>query len=189
VSKVSVHKFNTHVGVLLSLIAIAVLGRVIPHPPNFTPILSIALVVSAYYSRYISALIVVAALALSDIILGFFWISPLIYLTIGLIAVFGPTPFGHKLTQKITTGKAFFKKVFFVSLGGSLAFFIISNFFVWCFGQGYSRDLTGLLNCYIMAIPFFKNTLMSTLIYSYTLFGISEFLFARHRKVALQHAA
>ena len=48
---------------------------------------------------------------------------------------------------------------------GSLVFYIISNFGVWSLGSyGYSFD--GLLICYIAAIPFYTNTLISTIIYS-----------------------
>ena len=44
---------------------------------------------------------------------------------------------------------------------GSLLFFVISNFGVWFLGNLYTPDLNGLINCYILAIPFFKNTIIS----------------------------
>ena len=50
----------------------------------------------------------------------------------------------------------------------SAIFFIISNLGVWFLGNLYEKNLEGLIKCYFLAIPFFKNTLFSTLIFSYT---------------------
>ena len=58
-----------------------------------------------------------------------------------------------------------FSRIFF-SFIGALTFFTISNFGVWISGTYYEISLQGLLNCYIMAIPFFTNTLLSTMIFA-----------------------
>ena len=47
----------------------------------------------------------------------------------------------------------------------AVIFFILSNFGVWISG-GYGYTLNGLISCYILAIPFFGNTFVSTIIYS-----------------------
>ena len=60
-----------------------------------------------------------------------------------------------------------FKNVFFFSLGGSILFFLISNFGFWIGGALYEKNFEGLVACYYMAIPFFKNTFISTLLFSY----------------------
>ena len=48
----------------------------------------------------------------------------------------------------------------------SLTFFLITNFTVWLFTTMYSKNLEGIITCYYMAIPFFHNTLLSTIIYT-----------------------
>ena len=51
------------------------------------------------------------------------------------------------------------------SVLSSVVFFVVSNFGVWVMG-GYTYDFSGFVACYVMAVPFFKNTLLSTVIFS-----------------------
>ena len=51
-------------------------------------------------------------------------------------------------------------------------FLVFFNFGVWLFSVFYTKDLDGLLQCYILAIPFFTNTIISTFIFG-MLFEIS----------------
>ena len=53
-------------------------------------------------------------------------------------------------------------------IASSCLFFILSNFGVWLIG--YPKTLEGMISCYILAIPFFKNTILSTLFYSGIIF-------------------
>ena len=57
----------------------------------------------------------------------------------------------------------FFRLLGAVSAG--VIFFLITNFGVWTSGM-YGYTFKGLLNCFVLAIPFFTYTLISTLIYS-----------------------
>jgi hypothetical protein len=62
-------------------------------------------------------------------------------------------------------------------LGGGLAtgvgFYLTSNFAVWAFGNiAYAKSLSGLIECYTKAIPFFKNGIISDVLFSLVLFGI-----------------
>jgi hypothetical protein len=71
------------------------------------------------------------------------------------------------------------KKRNFLLLGGSAVlsatiFFIFSNLGVWLAGLYYPLTLAGLVECYVMAIPFFGNTLFGDLFYMGVLFGIFE---------------
>ena len=95
--------------------------------------------------------------------LGFYNHMLFVYLSLFLIAfVF------YKISEKIN-----FKNLFIYSFFGSLIFFIISNFGVWFLGSPgvldvpYEKNLNGLVECYMLAIPFFGNTFLSTLIFSY----------------------
>ena len=55
-------------------------------------------------------------------------------------------------------------------LSSCFLFFLITNFQVWIMSSGYSKSLSGILECYTLAIPFFGMTLLSTFFYSYILF-------------------
>ena len=148
----------------ISLILILALARLIPHPPNFTPIIAVALI-SGYFFKNInlSLLILLVAMLLSDLFIGFYENMIFVYASLLLITfVF------HKISKKIN-----FKNLFIYCFAGSLIFFIVSNFGVWVLGSpgvldvAYERNLSGLVECYILAIPFFGNTFLSTLIFAY----------------------
>ena len=148
----------------ISLILILAFARLIPHPPNFTPIIAVALI-SGYFFKNInlSLLILLVAMLLSDLFIGFYENMIFVYASLLLITfVF------HKISKKIN-----FKNLFIYCFAGSLIFFVVSNFGVWVLGSpgvldvAYERNLSGLVECYILAIPFFGNTFLSTLIFAY----------------------
>ena len=149
----------------ISLILILAFARLIPHPPNFTPIIAVA-IVSGYFFRniYMSFSILLISMLIADIFIGFYENIVFVYIALLLITfVF------YKLSNKIN-----FKNLFIYGFAGSLIFFIISNFGVWALGSlgvyniPYEKSLSGLVECYVLAIPFFGNTFLSTLIFAYT---------------------
>ena len=148
----------------ISLILILAFARLIPHPPNFTPIIAVALISGYFFKNInISLLILLVAMLLSDLFIGFYENMIFVYASLLLITfVF------HKISKKIN-----FKNLFIYCFAGSLIFFIVSNFGVWVLGSpgvldvAYERNLSGLVECYILAIPFFGNTFLSTLIFAY----------------------
>ena len=148
----------------ISLILILAFARLIHHPPNFTPIIAVALI-SGYFFKNInlSLLILLVAMLLSDLFIGFYENMIFVYASLLLITfVF------HKISKKIN-----YKNLFIYCFAGSLIFFIFSNFGVWALGSpgvldvAYERNISGLVECYILAIPFFGNTFLSTLIFAY----------------------
>ena len=148
----------------ISLILILAFARLIPHPPNFTPIIAVALI-SGYFFKNInlSLLILLVAMLLSDLFIGFYENMIFVYASLLLITfVF------HKISKKIN-----YKNLFIYCFAGSFIFFIFSNFGVWALGSpgvldvAYERNISGLVECYILAIPFFGNTFLSTLIFAY----------------------
>ena len=142
----------------ISLIIILAFARLIPHPPNFTPIIAVAIVSGYFFKNFnLSVLILLAAMLISDLFIGFY--KNIIFVYLSLIFI---TFIFHKISRKIN-----FKNLFIYGFAGSLIFFVISNFGVWLVGNLYERNINGLIECYFMAIPFFKNTLISTLIFSY----------------------
>ena len=160
----------------ISLILILAFARLIPHPPNFTPIIAVALI-SGYFFKNInlSLLILLVAMLLSDLFIGFYENMIFVYASLLLITfVF------HKISKKIN-----FKNLFIYCFAGSLIFFIVSNLGVWALGSpgvldlAYERNLSGFVECYILAIPSFGNTFLSTLIFAYPAIFIYKSLPAR----------
>ena len=163
----------------ISLILILAFARLIPHPPNFTPIIAIALMSSYFFKNLIFSFItLLAAMLISDLFIGVYDNVVFVYAALLLIIFIF-----HTIGKKIN-----FKNLFVFGCAGSLIFFIISNFGVWILGSPgaldvpYEKNLSGLINCYIFAIPFFKNTLISTIIFSYSalLFNKSSVVFKKN---------
>ena len=145
----------------LSLILVLAFSRLIPHPPNFTPIIAVA-VMSGYLFKniYISLIVLSLSMLVSDLIIGFYSNYFLVYFSLILIVfIFS------KINKDINT-----KNLFLYAVFSSSIFFIITNFGVWALGGLYEKNLTGLISCYLLAIPFFTNTILSTIFYSYTVF-------------------
>ena len=152
----------------ITLILILALSRLIPHPPNFTPIIAVA-ILSGYFFKnlYLSFLVLITSMIVADFFIGFYDNMLVTYMTLIFIS-FTFYKVGSRLN---------YKNLFLFSLFGSLIFFIITNFGVWALGNFYEKNLKGLIECYILAIPFFGNTFLSTLVFAYP----SIFI---HKKVA-----
>jgi hypothetical protein len=150
------------------LIIGAVILRILPHIPNFAPITAIALFGSVYLNKKYALVIPIIAMLISDIIIGFpeFWVSVSIYASFILIGLLG---FWLRKNKNIFN-------IIGVTLTSSLSFFIITNFAVWAATPWYGKNLTGLLQCYYMAIPFFRNTMLGDIFYVGAMFGIYEFI-------------
>ena len=157
----------------ISLILILALARLIPHPPNFTPIIAVA-ILSGYFFKniYLSFATLLIAMLLADAFIGFYENIFFVYLSLLLIAFIF-----YKISEKIN-----FKNLFIYGFIGSLIFFIVSNFGVWALGSPglndivYEKNLNGLVECYILAIPFFGNTFLSTIIFAYPTIFIYKLL-------------
>jgi len=143
----------------IGLILILALYRLMPHPDNFTPIIALA-IMSSYFFRNVnfSYTIMLFSMLLADFFIGFYSHMLFVYLSLFLIVLIF-----FKISKKIN-----YKNLFIFSFFGSVIFFLISNFGVWLVGNLYERNINGLIECYFMAIPFFKNTITSTLIFSYS---------------------
>lgn len=148
-------------------IVIGVLARVLPHPANFTPIAAMALFGGTYLSKKQALIIPIAAMIVSDVFIGFD--SILMRLTVyGCFIVsvaIGIWIKNHKSAKTVTFG----------ALLSSSLFFVVTNFTVWAFGSMYPKNLTGIFECYLYAIPFFKNTILGDMFYSGIFFGGYEF--------------
>jgi len=145
------------------LILFAAFSRLIPHPANFTPIAAIALFSGVYLEKKYFYIIPIAAMLLSDLIIGFHSTMIWVYGSFAVIALIGLWLKSHK------------KPLFVLSttLVSSVIFFIVTNFGVWASGY-YGYTFPGLIESYVMAIPFFRNTVAGDLFYVAAMFGIYE---------------
>lgn len=159
--------------VLAGLIVVAALTRLLPHPPNFSPVEAVALFGGAYFaSRRWSLLAPLTAMLLSDLALGLvhggiylsyftgagFWLQ---YACIALL-----TLLGFNLRGRVGGGR-----VLAYSLVGSAIFFLVTNFGAWLGAPMYPQTAAGLAAAYVAGIPFFQWTVLGTLFYAALLFG------------------
>ena len=136
----------------LGCVGIVLIFRVIPHPPNFTPVIALSLYLPIIFGLW-SLPFCILGFAITDYFVGF---HSLLIWTWGSLALIGLI---SKYSKNISSR-------LFTSFLGSIIFFIISNFGVWFSGDLYQHSLQGLVNCYIMALPFFTNTLLSTIFFA-----------------------
>lgn len=145
---------------IISLIVLAIASRLLPHPPNFTPITGIALFGAAKFNNKVFAfLLPLLCLFITDLFLGISWINLFVYASFAMITLLG-------LRQK----KLHLPTIFY----SSILFFIVSNFGVWLLH--YPLTVEGLATCYTLAIPFYTNTLAGDLFYTLTLFYTFSFV-------------
>ena len=143
------------------LILILVFSRLIPHPPNFTPIIATAILGSYFFDNLTKSIFVILiSMLISDFFIGFHSNMFFVYFAMLLIIILH-----FSLSIKLN-----YKNLLVYGFIASFIFYLTSNFGVWLMGNMYAKNLSGLIQCYILAIPFFKNTLISTFIYMYPVF-------------------
>ena len=129
--------------IVIGIIIIAVFSRLIPHPPNFTPITAIALFsIINFKNKYLALSIPIICLFLSDLIIGLSLINLFVYLS--FIVISGVGYFFGKINIKSV-------------LTSSLIFFFVTNFGVWLIG--YPNTIEGFIACFVAALPFFGWTI------------------------------
>jgi hypothetical protein len=150
--------------VIFGLILIAIITRLLPHPPNFAPITSIALFSGFHFSnKRIAILIPLVGMFLSDIFLGLHSLIPVIYLSFILISVMS----------------FYIKALSFTNvLLASTLFFVFSNLGVWYFY--YPHNWGGLSTCFVLAIPFFVNAIAGDLFYT----SVLQFSFKKIKTIS-----
>ncbi|HEX9007248.1 MAG TPA: DUF6580 family putative transport protein [Bacteroidota bacterium] len=150
---------------VLVLVFAAAFSRLLPHPANLTPVTAIALFGAMYLDRRSAFLVPIAAMLLSDAVLGFHSGMIWVYGSFVAITCIGFWLRDHRgLMQTIGA-----------TVAGSVLFFVVTNFGAWLGELAlYPRTAAGLAECYVAAIPFFRNTLLGDLGYVALLFGAFE---------------
>lgn len=177
------------------------LSRLVPHPWNMTPMGAVGIFGGSRLPLALALALPLGIMVVTDSILWatMNWppFNPVVYASLLGYAVLGAV-----FLRKVT-----FVRIVGVSLLGSLQFFLITNFAIWCSASlpvadlggashawmpsnneayplvlRYSADLAGLLACYAMALPFYGGTLAGDLIYPLALFGLHRVFIAPVRE-------
>ena len=148
----------------LVLIGLAAAVRIAPHPWNFTPVGAMALFSGAVLKdRRLAFAFPLLALFAGDLFVGFYKLSVMLIVYASfLLSVL----IGRWLSDRRTIAR-----ISLATLLGAIQFFLVTNFAAWQFLGGYPHNSSGLLACYIAAIPLFWNTLAGDVLYAALLFG------------------
>ena len=139
---------------IIGLFIFGLVTRLIPHVPNFTPILAISLFAGAYLNKKYAIWFPITLYIISEAMIG---LNSVILFTGGSILLI--TLLGWKLRNRISL-----KNNLVFALFSAILFFVVTNFGVWLVGW-YPPTLSGLIQCYVAGIPFFRMTLIATLSY------------------------
>jgi len=150
---------------------IILISRIVPHPPNFTPILAGAIFMPFMVQKSIGIIMPIAIMLVSDLIIGLHGLMLWTYGSVVLI-----TLFSYQYIKKK------FINVIKLSLVSPILFFIVTNFGVWLTSSTYSPDLSGLMTSYTMGLPFLANSLISTILFSSCFYAI-YYSFTRQSKL------
>lgn len=169
-------KLNLQTGVLSIIILLAAFTRIMPHPPNFSPIAAIGLFGAAHFAKKWQAFFIpLIGIWVSDLVInnyvysssssnivwfysGFYWQ----YISYILIIFAGLFIFNRGISLTKTVGGM---------ISSSGIFFLVSNFGVWAGGTMYPKNFGGLITCYAAGIPFIHNTIISDVLFTTVLFG------------------
>ena len=151
------------IGIFIALAA----SRFIPHPPNFTSLIALSFYIPAILGVKFIPMVVLSFL-ITDLFLGF---HNTLFFTWGSVVLIG------YLSTYLNYNP--FKRLSGATIG-ALLFFIITNFGVWILGDLYDQNIDGFLLCYTLALPFFLNSLVSTIIFSVVIEGLFKLNFIKN---------
>lgn len=136
-------------------IALASCSRLIPHPPNVTPLVNLSLFAGVQLSRAMSFIIIIASLIFSDIGLHFIYGYPIF----GSWSIF---TYSFLLMLVWIGSKINFsaRNYIMTVLFSSLGFWLWTNFGTWLLSGIYPKNLNGIIDCYLAALPFLRNQLL-----------------------------
>ena len=158
------------------IVILAVLMRFLPHPANVAPMAAMALFGGAYLNKKYAVILPLVVMLISDLFLGFHKTILFVYGSFLITSIIG----------MVLRGRIKFKTVVGASLLSSIIFYIVTNFGVWLTSGMYELTGLGLGRCYVLAIPFFRNTLVGDLFYTVMMFGGYEVLLKLNKKAELK---
>lgn len=149
------------------LIILCVVLRVVPHPPNFAPVGATAVFAGRTLKPWMAIVLVAAAMFVGDVVLARLHGYP-------VVSLVTPFVYGGFFVQALLGRLLRSKKggAIGAAVGGSVAFFVLSNFGVWAAGATYPHAAAGLGACYVAAIPFFGGTLLGDIVWTVVLSAV-----------------
>lgn len=147
----------------LLLVATGLVVRLLPHAPNVAPVGALAVFAGAALSWRAGLAVPLGIMALSDCIIGLYSGVPYTWLGFGLAGLYGAAALRHQ---------PFLRRSILGALGGGIIFYLVSNFGVWLQSGMYAHTWQGLLDCYTLALPFFRNSLLADAAYLPLLFTV-----------------
>lgn len=154
------------------LIVLTIIIRLLPHPFGVTPVGALGLFAGSYCNPKIAWAVPLIALAIGDLIGGGY--NPVVF-----ICVYAGFLGGPLLGRLLLARHRSVPRLIGATFGAAVIFFIVSNFGNWL--AFYPPTLSGLIECYINGLPYFRTTLIGDLAYVGMLFGAAE-AFKRHRQ-------
>lgn len=166
---------------LMALITVGMVGRLMPHEPNATPLFAIALIASLYLGKRWTLPVAITSLALSDALIGAYdWrIMVSVYVSFAIVALMTHLVSKDRMMQSTVPA----------ILGASALFFLITNFAVWAFSPWYEKSVAGLLYAYELGFPFARNMLMGDVFYAVLFIGACEACIAGVKYLRAQKTA
>ena len=157
---------------LICWMVLGILGRLIPHPPNITPMLALCLLSTRWFSPRLALLASLGTWISSDIALSLIYHYPMAswwsYFSVSGMA-------GVVLLGAFAASKSRSPTMWFVTLGvGSVSFWLWSNLGVWLYSGFYTHTVPGLQACYINALPFLGRSLVGDFIWGAVLYKVLE---------------
>jgi len=159
---------------LFIVFAVAMRMPFMPHPWNFTPVAAALLYFGARGSRR-QLWIPFVMLAASDVILTkfvyvyqFTWDHYFTWLWYAAILLLGTNLCENTSLREVKD----WLRIGGAAIGGSVSFFIVSNFAVWACWPTYPKSFAGLVTCYAAGIPFFSHTLAGDMLFAAAIFGL-----------------
>jgi len=160
------------------LIVIGVFSRLAPHPANVTAVGALAVFSGTRYGKTKALGITVGTMLLSDVVLGF---HAVMWATYGGFAL-------SVLLANLFLRKHSVARIAGVTLASSVLFYLVTNFAVWFVpGSMYPGTPAGLLDSYIMALPFFRNSLIGDFSYVAIFFGSYALVKAMRSRLKMLH--
>lgn len=151
---------------LIFFITLFALSRIIPHPPNFTPLISGAIFLPYLLEDKRAILLLpIAIMFLTDLVLGLHGLMIWTYSSFLLIGALTLISFKLNLSR-----------ILLISIASPTLFFVITNFGVWMGSSFYPNSFDGLIACYTLGLPFYSNSLISTLLFSSCFYLIAVLL-------------
>lgn len=148
--------------IALCLITIGVSLRLLPHPANFAPVAAIAIFGGSVLPRRVAVWVPLGAMVVADMFIGFYDIIWVTWACYALIA----------LASSRWLARPTLAKGVALTLSSSLFFFTATNFAVWLWSGMYAHTLSGLAQCFALALPFFRGTLAGDIVYTALFFGL-----------------